>query len=102
MATLYCPECGYKNEYSIHPPTFCGGCGENISAGKSPEPKKSIKKRTNKAKARLDSDDETDIDYVPEIGQRLEVDISYEMEGRRSMRGEDLEVRPNPPKDSPE
>ena len=102
MATLYCPECGYKNEYSIHPPNFCGGCGERISTGKNPAPKKRVRKKANKAEASIDSDDETNIDYVPEIGGKLEVDISYEMEGRRSIKGEDLGIKRDPAKNDPE
>ncbi|HBY69852.1 MAG TPA: hypothetical protein DEG69_20175, partial [Flavobacteriaceae bacterium] len=83
MATLYCPECGYKNQYSIHPPTFCGGCGERISKGSNNE-KKSIRK-IKKAKAQEDpNSEETDIDFVPTLSKgSLEVDISFEMEGRQ-------------------
>ena len=91
MATLYCPECGYKNEYSIHPPTFCGGCGERISA--SGEKSKKIKRAKRKADGKEEphNEDETDIDFVPEItGGKLEVDISYEMEGRGVVKGSDL------------
>jgi hypothetical protein len=96
MATLYCPECGYKNEYSIHPPNFCGGCGERISAGGEKTEKPKSKRKAVKAKKEPSSEDETDIDFVPEITGGLQVDISYEMEGRGVIKGEDLAPRENP------
>jgi len=90
MATLYCPECGYKNEYSIHPPTFCGGCGERISASGEKSKKTKMPKRKSSAKEEPSSEDETDVDFVPKITGELQVDISYEMEGRGVVKGRDL------------
>ena len=76
MSTLYCPDCGYKNEYSIHPPSFCGGCGGSLGK-KAKRGKARGKKLENRAKEEPLNDDETNIDYVPDIG-KLDVEISYE------------------------
>jgi len=96
MATLYCPECGYKNQYSIHPPNFCGGCGERISAGNNPVSSKTPKRKIKKESASAISEDETDSEYVPDMNG-LQVDVSYEMEGRRSIKGEELGIRVESP-----
>ena len=92
MSTLYCTECGYKNEYSLHPPSFCGGCGARIDGVSSAEPQKSKSRPKRKLKKPTflegKDDDETDIDYVPDIG-KLDVDISYEGQAR-VFKGQDL------------
>ena len=87
MATLYCTECGYKNEYSIHPPNFCGGCG--VSLGGKP-PLKESKSSTRRRKRREDDydPDETDIENLPDIS-KLDVDITYEGQGR-VFKGQDI------------
>lgn len=85
MSTLYCPECGYKNEYTIKPPNFCGGCGISLDGSTSPKGKAGKKTNKKPAKRKMKkpdfmtdaSEDETDIEYVPEIGD-LNVDIDYE------------------------
>ena len=87
MTTLYCSECGYKNEYTIHPPNFCGGCGAKLKDSIPDSRKKN--KRGGRASANKDYDpDETDVDSVPNIG-KLEVDVSYEGQAR-VFKGEDM------------
>ena len=92
MSILYCPDCGHKNEYSIHPPNFCGDCGASL--GKKPKKGKARGKKPESLAhdmfAKEDSlkDDETDIDYVPDIG-KLDVEISYEG-AARVFKGSDL------------
>ena len=86
MTTLYCPECGYKNEYTLHPPSFCGGCG--IRLGDSPPSKTRKKKIRRSESAKEDDSDETDIYHVPDIS-KLDIDISYEGQAR-VFRGSDL------------
>ena len=93
MATIYCPECGYKNEYTLHAPKFCGGCGVEMgspSTASSSRSKPNSKRRKLKKPDFMTSDDpdETDSDHVPDI-KKLDVDISYEGQAR-VFRGEDL------------
>ena len=78
MANTYCTNCGYKNEYSIHPPKFCGGCGKplGLSAAIKDAPKTRALK-TSKAREIDQGDDFSDIDYVPEIRGGLKVDVDY-------------------------
>lgn len=93
MRSMYCTNCGSKITYSVAPPNFCSSCGEAIgssvteskrqpqaeSLGASqkskytPLPKKRpLRERPNVALA----EDETDIDYVPDISElQYEIDI---------------------------
>ena len=90
MANTYCTHCGYKNEYSIHPPKFCGGCGKQLGLGG--EIKASPKIRESKASEEREidqGDDFSDIDYVPEIRGGLKVDIDYGGSGR-VIKGSDI------------
>ena len=32
MASIFCPQCGAKNNYSLKKPNFCQSCGETFSA----------------------------------------------------------------------
>jgi len=32
MASIFCPQCGAKNSYSLKKPNFCQSCGETFSA----------------------------------------------------------------------
>lgn len=90
---MYCTNCGSKITYSVAPPNFCSSCGEvigfNVSESKrqpqaqppeaSQQPKyaslpkrKSLRQRPEVALA----EDETDIDYVPNISKlQYEIDI---------------------------
>jgi hypothetical protein len=78
MSILYCTECGYKNEYSIHPPNFCGGCGVSLGGEKAPPKRKS---KGGRRSAEDHDPDETDIVELPDIS-KLDVEISYEGQGR--------------------
>ena len=84
MATLYCPECGYKNEYSIHPPKFCGGCGAPLSGDKKRNEKKT-KSSSSSIKRKPLEEDETDVEFIPELSD-LDVSISYESSPGRSFK----------------
>ena len=95
MSILYCSECGYKNEYTLHPPNFCGGCGEKIELGGKGSPAKKKTRETRGGELQKPSfakkldDDETDIDFVPNL-KKLDIDVSYESEGNRTFKGEDI------------
>ena len=93
MTTLYCPECGYKNEYTLHPPNFCGGCGEALGKTRSQNPPKIKTKASLRGGAKKQlpegDDEETDIDYVPDI-KKLDIDINYENQGVRVLKAGDL------------
>ena len=32
MASIFCPECGAKNSYTLKKPNFCQSCGETFAA----------------------------------------------------------------------
>ena len=85
MTTLYCQECGHKNEYSLHPPNFCGGCGIKLGGGLEKNQAREGPKRKLKRPSFMEDDDHdddgTDIDHVPDIG-KLDVNISYEGQAR--------------------
>tara|TARA_Y100000356_G_scaffold27800_1_gene19806 strand:- start:49 stop:411 length:363 start_codon:yes stop_codon:yes gene_type:complete len=87
MAFTYCPKCGFKNLYSIKPPNFCGGCGEQMSsassvATKTKAPGKPLGKTVRKRAELEEGGDEfaldgTDIYSVPDI-QSLAYEIEHE------------------------
>lgn len=103
MAHIYCPECGYKNQYSIKAPNFCGGCGERIEGSSESSSEKKSTPSTPKRVARATrggrssarrkiseevfDEDETDINEVPNI-DRLNVDVN--MGGNRVIKGSDI------------
>lgn len=80
MQTIFCTECGSKNEYSGKKPNFCSSCGFSFGgqAVTKPAPqytkKRPVKKAQPKASPVEISEDETDIDYVPSISS-----LSYEV-----------------------
>ena len=76
MTTLYCPECGYKNEYSIHPPKFCGGCGESLSVNSGKVAKPKLRSSTPRIKQEALAEDETDSEFIPNLS-KLDIDIDY-------------------------
>ena len=78
MQTIFCTECGAKNIYSGAKPKFCSSCGAPIGPGTaSRESESSENKRENlkTKKVRPTKEDETDIDYVPNIQS-----LAYEIE----------------------
>ncbi len=85
MAFTYCPKCGFKNLYSIKPPNFCGGCGEQMSSASSTATKTKASRntlgKTVKRRAELEEEelgiDGTDIYSVPDI-QSLAYEIEHE------------------------
>lgn len=54
MFTIYCQDCGFKNENSQSKPKFCSGCGKSFSNDNTP--KESLSKAENRPKRRLASD----------------------------------------------
>lgn len=89
MQTIFCTECGAKNEYSGAKPKFCSSCGTpmgpNASKAKQPKvekkstsPKKasSFREQMEARKQARDSlqEDETDVEQVPNISS-----LSYEI-----------------------
>tara|TARA_A100001201_G_C4093485_1_gene202927 strand:- start:1965 stop:2366 length:402 start_codon:yes stop_codon:yes gene_type:complete len=69
MASIYCPECGAKNSYSLSKPNFCQGCGTKF--GSLDAPKSGPKLKSSKANASVEEQDD---DYIPDIS-KLEYDI---------------------------
>lgn len=91
MRSIYCSNCGSKITYTVSQPNFCSSCGTSIGSiiqeskennqktnkfSQSRHP--SLPKRTSPIKSGEVSlaDDETDIDYVPDISKlQYEIDI---------------------------
>lgn len=66
MPYKYCKSCGAKNQYVGSTPKFCSSCGKPMSA--SVATKRVVKNSIAQKKTReIIGDDETDIDYVPNI-----------------------------------
>lgn len=89
MQTIFCTECGAKNEYSGAKPKFCSSCGtlmeKTASSGVKPQADKKpvARKSAGSFKEQMEarkqsrsslSEDETDIDHVPNISS-----LSYEI-----------------------
>lgn len=89
MQTIFCTECGAKNEYSGAKPKFCSSCGtpmeKTASSGIKPQATKKpiVRKSAGSFRDQMEarkksrgslSEDETDIDYVPNISS-----LSYEI-----------------------
>ena len=99
MRSIYCTSCGSKILYSVNAPNFCTACGESTGLGlrvasasveapvkEAPKAKQAenpryapLPKKTPLSKRRPApplADDETDIDYVPQISKlQYEIDI---------------------------
>ena len=89
MQTIFCTECGAKNEYSSNRPKFCSSCGtpigETAQSGAKPKASKkpTVRRTTGGFREQMEarkrsrdslSEDETDIDHVPSISS-----LSYEI-----------------------
>tara|TARA_R110002020_G_scaffold207146_1_gene412543 strand:- start:17268 stop:17612 length:345 start_codon:yes stop_codon:yes gene_type:complete len=89
MQTIFCTECGAKNEYSGAKPKFCSSCGTPMSPGANKTKQSKVEKKSTSSKkassfreqmeARKKSrdslqEDETDIEEVPNISS-----LSYEI-----------------------
>lgn len=89
MQTIFCTECGAKNEYSGAKPKFCSSCGtpmeKTASSGVEPQvgKKPTVRRTTGGFREQMEarkrsrdslSEDETDIDHVPSISS-----LSYEI-----------------------
>ena len=87
MALVYCPHCGYKNEYTFNVPTFCGGCGERIIGNDIITPQKKTKKRVRARREEPLDDDETDVQEVPDIAG---ISVDVDMGGNRVIKGSEI------------
>ena len=76
MQTIFCTECGSKVVYSGAKPKFCSSCGHPIGgSGKSQEQTQNVQAKMPSIREQVQAkknlqeikDDETDIDYVPNI-----------------------------------
>lgn len=87
MQTIFCTECGGKNEYSGVKPKFCSSCGASMNPGanklkaeKKSTPVKKVSSFREQMELRkqsresLDETEETDINHVPNISS-----LSYEI-----------------------
>ncbi len=61
MRIKYCKSCGHKNQFVGLEPKFCSNCGASLNAGASQGTKSKIVSRQKL------NDDETDVDFVPNI-----------------------------------
>lgn len=94
MQHIYCTECGGKVSYSGAKPKFCSSCGTPIGAVAISEPATRVSKRPAAKPERSSAsvplkEDETDIDYVPNIG-RLSYDLAHEGSGNKTYKFGDI------------
>lgn len=73
---MFCTECGHKMAYSLAKPNFCSKCGAGTGfSSKSSASKPKLSKPSFLGGDNdNDSEDETSIDYLPEI-YKLDCDI---------------------------
>jgi|AOAMet_48_BLW_10_2_1038533.scaffolds.fasta_scaffold10641_2 hypothetical protein len=75
MSIKSCSHCGHQNSYLAIEPKFCSNCGKELSGSSSSSFSPSITKRQpTRPNAKL-NEDETDVDFLPNI-KKLEYDIS--------------------------
>ena len=72
MKSEYCTQCGHKNIYSLKAPKFCSNCGEPLSSDTLPR-----LSAGNKIKNVKLLDDETNMDYVPNI-KTLDFEVEHD------------------------
>ena len=94
MQHIYCTECGSKVSYSGAKPKFCSSCGSPIGGAITSKPanqlnKKPIAKPERSSASVPLQDDETDIDYVPNIG-KLSYDLAHEGSGNKTYKFGDI------------
>ena len=102
MAKIYCPHCGFKNEYNLDKPEKCSSCGEpfiNSFNKLKIKPSEILNKKVNasikKEKEMIDSnldefdEDDSDINYVPDING-LQYEINYAENGNKIYNGRDF------------
>ena len=87
MSFKSCNNCGHKNSYLAVEPKFCTNCGKELGGSAASSFSSSITQRPNvRSNVKL-NEDETDINFVPNI-RKLEYDISpFE---KNSVKFEDL------------
>lgn len=103
MQTIFCTECGAKMNYSGSKPKFCSSCGCSMGgnskpSSEQPKPEKARRRppsireqmEARKQGGALIADDETDIDYVPEMKNGLEYSISNDGFGNATYKFEDV------------
>ena len=94
MQHIYCTECGSKVSYSGAKPKFCSSCGTPIGGATVSKPTaRAAVRPAAKTERPLESvplkDDETDINYVPNIGE-LSYDVAHEGSGNKTYKFGDV------------
>lgn len=79
MAVTFCTNCGAKYEFSGFAPNFCSKCGTQMNGNKASVPTRDTSKLpyASRNDNNVDSEDDTDIDSVPQL-DKLDVDIEIE------------------------
>ena len=75
MSIKSCNHCGHENSYLAVEPKFCTNCGKELGGSTASGFSSSITKRQSVRPDVKLSEDETDINFVPNI-RKLEYDIS--------------------------
>jgi len=78
MGKIYCSNCGFKNEFSSHRPSFCSSCGNPLGGIPSAVPNSHAKSFTDESLS--------DSTHVPKI-RNLEYEVEYE---KNKYKGSDL------------
>ena len=101
MHNLFCTECGHKMVYAGPKPRFCSSCGDPMGGAKAPVEKEtpqgnskgppSLREQmeARKSGGAALQEDETDIDYVPQINN-LQYSISDDGSGYNTHKFEDV------------
>ena len=75
MISKYCKKCGHDNKYVGVLPKFCSGCGSSLSEVNTGPVRNVVSKSiASKKPSVVLGEDETDIEYVPDIG-RLQYNV---------------------------
>lgn len=76
MNYIFCANCGSKIQYAYSKPNFCSKCGDKCGSGSHSSAKTNLSKETSTKNSNVDLDeDETNIDYLPDIGDNLDYDV---------------------------
>jgi hypothetical protein len=78
MGKIYCPNCGFKNEFTARRPLFCSSCGTPFGKGPSTAP--------NANPQSFADESSSDSTHVPRI-RNLEYEVEYE---KNKYKGSDL------------
>lgn len=76
MNHIFCFNCGSKIQYNLSKPNFCTSCGTSLKTGESSASVAAPTKQIKNNKTQSLSEDETDVEFVPNIS-KLEVDTEH-------------------------